>query len=224
MREGSSFVCLWLRWRPEFSPFSSPSPYKFAFPLPLPLRLALRILWLGPLRVGGRSAAMGRRRVELRRIEDNTSCQVCFSKRRNGILKKAKELAVLCDVEVALILFSAKGKLYHFASPYSIDKIIGHYRHFVDSEREVNEHHSARGRLKDFSYPRVDCQILEIVQWCLDETNISKLSVNDLSQLESVLEGTLAQTTSRKEMALLEERRFFNLGAEFGDELNSREG
>lgn len=61
---------------------------------------------------------MGRRRVELRRIEDNTSRQVCFSKRRNGILKKAKELAVLCDVEVALILFSAKGKLYHFASPY----------------------------------------------------------------------------------------------------------
>ncbi|CAL9131947.1 unnamed protein product, partial [Musa textilis] len=57
-------------------------------------------------------------------------------------LKKAKELSVLCDVEVGLILSSAKGKLYHFASPYSIDKIIGHYRHFVNSEREVNEHHS----------------------------------------------------------------------------------
>ncbi|URE39405.1 K-box region [Musa troglodytarum] len=167
---------------------------------------------------------MGRRRVELRRIEDNTSRQVCFSKRRNGLLKKAKELSVLCDVEVGLILSSAKGKLYHFASPYSIDKIIGHYRHFVNSEREVNEHHSVQGCLKDFSYPRVDCQILEIVQWCLDETNISKLSVNDLSQLESILEGTLAQTTSRKasthlmletisklhekEMALLREKIF----------------
>ncbi|KAJ8491906.1 hypothetical protein OPV22_013627 [Ensete ventricosum] len=181
---------------------------------------------------------MGKRRVELRRIEDNTSRQVSFSKRRSGILKKANELAVLCDAEVALIIFSAKGKLHYFASPYSIDEIIAHYHHFIDSEREVNEHHSLQGHLKDFSYPRVDYLILEIVQWCLDEANISKLGFDDLSQLESILEGTLAQTASRKThlmldtisklhkkaMALLKARRSFGLGAEFGDEQNSNEG
>ncbi|PIN00701.1 hypothetical protein CDL12_26795 [Handroanthus impetiginosus] len=39
-----------------------------------------------------------------------------FSKRRNGLLKKAYELSVLCDAEVALIIFSQKGRLYEFSS------------------------------------------------------------------------------------------------------------
>ncbi|KAI8562797.1 hypothetical protein RHMOL_Rhmol03G0063100 [Rhododendron molle] len=37
-----------------------------------------------------------------------------FSKRRKGVFKKAEELAVLCDVNVALIVFSATGKLFQF--------------------------------------------------------------------------------------------------------------
>lgn len=52
----------------------------------------------------------------MRRIENATSRQVTFSKRRNGLLKKAFELSVLCDAEVALIVFSPRGKLYEFAS------------------------------------------------------------------------------------------------------------
>lgn len=52
----------------------------------------------------------------MKRIENATSRQVTFSKRRNGLLKKAFELSVLCDAEVALIIFSPRGKLYEFAS------------------------------------------------------------------------------------------------------------
>jgi hypothetical protein len=59
---------------------------------------------------------MVRGKTQLRRIENPTSRQVTFSKRRNGLLKKAFELSVLCDAEVALIVFSARGKLYEFAS------------------------------------------------------------------------------------------------------------
>jgi hypothetical protein len=60
---------------------------------------------------------MARRgRVELRRIEDRTSRQVRFSKRRAGLFKKAFELALLCDAEVALLVFSPAGKLYEYAS------------------------------------------------------------------------------------------------------------
>ena len=54
--------------------------------------------------------------VELRRIEDRTSRQVRFSKRRSGLFKKAHELSVLCDAEVALVVFSPAGRLYEFAS------------------------------------------------------------------------------------------------------------
>ena len=59
---------------------------------------------------------MGRGRVELKRIENKINRQVTFSKRRNGLLKKAYELSVLCDAEVALIIFSTRGKLYEFGS------------------------------------------------------------------------------------------------------------
>ncbi|XP_074567128.1 MADS-box transcription factor 51-like [Curcuma longa] len=60
---------------------------------------------------------MARRgKVELRRIEDRTSRQVRFSKRRSGLFKKAHELSVLCDAEVALVVFSPAGKLYEFSS------------------------------------------------------------------------------------------------------------
>ncbi|CAJ1949930.1 unnamed protein product [Sphenostylis stenocarpa] len=59
---------------------------------------------------------MGRGRVELKRIENKINRQVTFSKRRNGLLKKAYELSVLCDAEVALIIFSSRGKLYEFGN------------------------------------------------------------------------------------------------------------
>uniref|UniRef100_A0A453J6P0 MADS-box domain-containing protein n=1 Tax=Aegilops tauschii subsp. strangulata TaxID=200361 RepID=A0A453J6P0_AEGTS len=54
--------------------------------------------------------------VELRRIEDRTSRQVRFSKRRSGLFKKAFELGLLCDAEVALLVFSPAGRLYEYAS------------------------------------------------------------------------------------------------------------
>nr|GMD36033.1 MADS-box transcription factor 6-like isoform X2 [Ipomoea batatas] len=59
---------------------------------------------------------MGRGKVELKRIENPSSRQVTFSKRRNGLLKKAYELSVLCDAEVGLLIFSPTGKSYHFGS------------------------------------------------------------------------------------------------------------
>lgn len=59
---------------------------------------------------------MGRGKIVIRRIDNSTSRQVTFSKRRNGLLKKAKELSVLCDAEVGLIIFSSTGRLYDYAS------------------------------------------------------------------------------------------------------------
>lgn len=63
---------------------------------------------------GRKKGRRGRR--EMRRIEDTTSRQVTFSKRRSGLLKKAFELSVLCDAEVGLVVFSPRGRLYQFAS------------------------------------------------------------------------------------------------------------
>ncbi|KAK6124160.1 hypothetical protein DH2020_042069 [Rehmannia glutinosa] len=58
----------------------------------------------------------GRGKIEIKRIENTTNRQVTFCKRRNGLLKKAYELSVLCDAEVALIVFSTRGRLYEYAN------------------------------------------------------------------------------------------------------------
>ena len=63
-----------------------------------------------------RGEIMGRGKVQLKRIENKINRQVTFSKRRAGLLKKAHEISVLCDAEVALIVFSHKGKLFEYSS------------------------------------------------------------------------------------------------------------
>lgn len=59
---------------------------------------------------------MGRGKIEIKKIENANTRQVTFSKRRVGLLKKAKELAILCDAEVAVIVFSSTGKLFEFSN------------------------------------------------------------------------------------------------------------
>lgn len=67
-------------------------------------------------RENSRRRRMGRGRVELKRIENKINRQVTFAKRRNGLLKKAYELSILCEVEVGLIIFSSRGRLFEFCS------------------------------------------------------------------------------------------------------------
>ena len=60
---------------------------------------------------------MGRGKIEIKRIENSSSRQVTYSKRRNGIMKKAKEITVLCDAKVSLIIFASSGKMQEYCSP-----------------------------------------------------------------------------------------------------------
>ncbi|XP_074273387.1 MADS-box transcription factor 23-like isoform X1 [Silene latifolia] len=69
---------------------------------------------------------MGRGKIVIRRIDNSTSRQVTFSKRRSGLLKKAKELAILCDAEVGVMIFSNTGRLYDFSSS-SMKSVIDRY-------------------------------------------------------------------------------------------------
>ncbi|KAM7499584.1 hypothetical protein LguiA_023998 [Lonicera macranthoides] len=77
---------------------------------------------------------MVRGKIEMKRIENATSRQVTFSKRRQGLLKKAYELSVLCDAEVALIIFSQKGRLYEFSSS-NIQKTIQRHCEYGEAEQ-----------------------------------------------------------------------------------------
>ncbi|XBJ18887.1 hypothetical protein VPH35_009951 [Triticum aestivum] len=64
---------------------------------------------------------MGRKKIVIRRIENKAARDICFSKRREGLFRKANELAVMCGAEVAAVVYSPAGKAYSFGHPSAED-------------------------------------------------------------------------------------------------------
>ncbi|CAK8537442.1 unnamed protein product [Lathyrus sativus] len=79
---------------------------------------------------------MGRVKLEIKRIENTTNRQVTFSKRRNGLIKKAYELSILCDIDIALIIFSPSNRLSHFSGKRRIEDVLTRYINLPDQERD----------------------------------------------------------------------------------------
>ncbi|KAJ4923374.1 hypothetical protein JOQ06_029588 [Pogonophryne albipinna] len=79
---------------------------------------------------------MGRKKIQIARIMDERNRHVTFTKRKFGLMKKAYELSVLCDCEIALIIFNSTNKLFQYAST-DMDKVLLKYT-------EYNEPHESR--------------------------------------------------------------------------------
>jgi len=63
------------------------------------------------------------------RLTFSVSFQVTFMKRKFGLMKKAYELSVLCDCEIALIIFNGSNKLFQYAST-DMDKVLLKYTEY----------------------------------------------------------------------------------------------
>lgn len=61
--------------------------------------------------------SMGRKKIEMKQIESKEARQVCFSKRHQGLFKKASDLSILCGAMVAIVAFSPAGRPISFGSP-----------------------------------------------------------------------------------------------------------
>jgi len=59
---------------------------------------------------------MGRRKVQIRRIEDDRARKVTFAKRKHGLVKKAMELSLLCDCDIALLIFTREKRFYKYTT------------------------------------------------------------------------------------------------------------
>ncbi|PSS13988.1 MADS-box transcription factor [Actinidia chinensis var. chinensis] len=147
---------------------------------------------------------MGRGRVELKRIENKINRQVTFSKRRNGLLKKAYELSVLCDAEVALIIFSSRGKLYEFGSA-GMTKTLERYQRCNFNPQDNSVEHETQSWYQEVSKLKGKYDSLQRTQRHLLGEDLGPLSVKELQNLEKQLEGALAQTRQRKTQIMIEQ-------------------
>ncbi|XP_065874486.1 MADS-box transcription factor 23-like isoform X2 [Euphorbia lathyris] len=142
---------------------------------------------------------MGRKKVAIKRIEDKSSRQVTFSKRRNGLMKKARELSILCDVEIGVIVFSSSGKLYQYCSDSSLNKIVDKYtRHIELGVASLNADNEAESYEVELESWKSFAQLVQIIEIELEDPNQEQLGVNDLIKLETQLDHALTHVKAKK--------------------------
>ncbi|CAF1844469.1 BnaC04g21960D [Brassica napus] len=148
---------------------------------------------------------MARGRVEVKRIENKVNRQVTFSKRKGGLLKKAYELSVLCDVEVALIIFSSSSKLYEFSSD-AMEKTIERYSRCNNNILDNNRPEESTQRWsQEVTKLRSKYEsLLRTHRYLLGE-DLGEMSVKELETLERQLEGALSATRQRKTQVTMEQ-------------------
>ncbi|XP_050364684.1 agamous-like MADS-box protein MADS9 isoform X1 [Argentina anserina] len=139
---------------------------------------------------------MGRGKIEIKRIENSSNRQVTYNKRRNGIIKKAKEITVLCDAKVSLIIIASSGKMVEYCSGTEETR-----------KKILDKYHSQTGRrLWDAKHENLSNEVdrvkkdndgMQIELRHLKGEDISSLNHVDLMALEEALENGLASIRDR---------------------------
>lgn len=142
----------------------------------------------------------------MKRIEDKSSRQVTFSKRRSGLIKKAKELSILCDVEVALVVFSSRGRLYEFCSAGSsrLSQLLKCYQDCSASQSSTIINEVEQNQHPDYMNVEMCTELVETVERFVDGTDIDRRSLDDFAQLERQLDAALVQIRTRKTQLMQE--------------------
>ncbi|XP_039047725.1 protein TRANSPARENT TESTA 16-like isoform X2 [Hibiscus syriacus] len=130
---------------------------------------------------------MGRGKIAIKRIENQTTRQVTFSKRRAGLLKKTHELSVLCDAQIGLIIFSTTGKMCQYCSePYRMEQIIDRYLKVTGTT--IPEHDNREHLYNELAVLRKETRRLQLSLRRYTGEDMSSIPFKELEQLENELE------------------------------------
>nr|AFP17800.1 transcription factor PI [Hedyosmum orientale] len=139
---------------------------------------------------------MGRGKIEIKRIENSTNRQVTYSKRRNGLIKKAREIGVLCDSKISLIIFSSTGKMSEFISPSTtLPELLEKYQN--NSGKRLwdakNEHLSS-----EIERMKKENDSMQMKLRHLKGEDINSLQAKELIAIEEALENGLTYVRSKQ--------------------------
>ncbi|XP_078442816.1 MADS-box transcription factor 16-like isoform X2 [Wolffia australiana] len=155
----------------------------------------------------GEGRKMGRGKIEIKMIENTTNRQVTYSKRRGGLFKKAKELTVLCDAQVCLLMVSSTNKFSEYSSPSTNTKdIFERYQQATRTdiwEEHYNKMQKELAQLKDTN-TRLHREISQRMGDDLDD-----LDIKQLRDLEQDIEDSLTTVRARKEKQITSQTETF---------------
>ncbi|XP_012078322.1 agamous-like MADS-box protein MADS9 [Jatropha curcas] len=139
---------------------------------------------------------MGRGKIEIKRIENTSNRQVTYSKRRAGIMKKAKEITVLCDAQVSLVIFASSGKMHEYCSPStSLIEILDKY-HKHAGKRIWDAKHENLSNEIDRIKKENDSMQIELRH--MKGEDIASLNHKELMHIEEALENGLASIRDKQ--------------------------
>ncbi|KAK2382380.1 agamous MADS-box protein AGL62 [Trifolium repens] len=100
--------------------------------------------------MSSRRKTQGRRKIEIKRMTNDSNMQVTFLKRHSELLMKASELSTLCGATVSLVVLSPGGEVFSFGHP-NVDTIIDRYLSHLPSQnngtvRFIEAQHNANVR------------------------------------------------------------------------------
>ncbi|XWS48003.1 hypothetical protein CRYUN_Cryun13aG0034600 [Craigia yunnanensis] len=134
---------------------------------------------------------MGRVKLKIKRLESYSNRQVTYSKRRTGILKKAKELSILCDIHIILLMFSPTGKPTLFHGERSIiEEVIAKFAQLTPQERAKRKLESLEALKKTFKKLDHDVNIHDFL-------GATSQSVEEMANEVSMLQAQLTEVHKR---------------------------
>ncbi|KAK4777047.1 hypothetical protein SAY86_005735 [Trapa natans] len=161
---------------------------------------------------------MGRGKIEIKRIENSSNRQVTYSKRRNGIIKKAKEISVLCDAKVSLIIYASSGKMHEYCSDSTTLADMLEQYHRLSGKRLWDAKHENLSNEVDRIKKENDS--LQIKLRHLKGEDITTLTHRELIALEDALEQGLACVRHQQSEIVKTHRRNHKMLEEENKELN----
>ncbi|KAL2968984.1 hypothetical protein AAZX31_15G056000 [Glycine max] len=149
---------------------------------------------------------MTRKKIPIKKIDNINARQVTFSKRRKGLFKKAQELSTLCDAEIALIVFSATGKLFEYASSSMQQTLERRNQH---SGIQGLDNPSIGQQLGSDSFgmlplrKEIEDKTNELSQ--LNEEELQGLKIKELQKLEDILQRRWTTISKTKDEKVIQE-------------------
>ncbi|KAL0461425.1 UNVERIFIED_CONTAM: MADS-box protein JOINTLESS [Sesamum latifolium] len=149
---------------------------------------------------------MAREEIQIKKIDNATARQVTFSKRRRGLFKKAEELSVLCDADVALIIFSSTGKLFEYSSS-SMNEILERHKLHAKNLNKMEQPSLELQLVEDSNCSRLSKEVAERSHQLrrMRGEELQGLSIEELQQLESSLEAGLSRVIEKKGEKIMKE-------------------
>ncbi|QCD82528.1 MADS-box transcription factor [Vigna unguiculata] len=130
-------------------------------------------------------------KLKIKRLENTNGRQATYAKRKNGIMKKAAELSILCDIDIILLMFAPNGKPSVCRGRRSnLEEVIAKFAQLTPQERAKRKLETLEALKKTFKKLDHDVNIQEFL-------GTSSQTIEDLSNQARLLQAQISETHKR---------------------------